>query len=305
MVDEAVKITITKPDRSLSSVEYKPNQHGDYVFEITPITDGPWNFVIEYRGDSTYASSILSAGFMAIPQVGTQGTTSNLPKVSLELHFPSIAIVEVPINITVTMDPFIMGAVLNLTITDVHTGSTTFSKLVPNASGDYLYTFTPTAKGGLELKVEWSGNETYAKSECIRYLVVFAHGELDTSVDYTIMEKISSAPYITGVLITSMVYPSGSMPMSIMTSGISYRFYNMTPGEYTFSFTKPGYINATDTVTVREGDQQHRNVFLEKVGSSSTSNPVLPSIPGYHTETIILGLLTGFTLIYLNAREKG
>ena len=105
-----------------------------------------------------------------------------------------------------------------------------------------------------------------------------------------------------GVTIKSTVYPSGSVPLSAVTGGGGYTFHQMTPGQYTFSFTKPGYVNATDTVTVREGDQQHRNVFLEKVGSTSTTS-TRSNVPGYPTETILLGLLTGLAIICLRIHQ--
>jgi hypothetical protein len=236
-----------------------------------------------------------------LPQSGT--TTGSLPQVKLELRFPSFAIVGVPVNVTATMDPLILGAVLKLTITD-HNGTMTTVDWHPNLLGQYLYTFTPKGqRGGLTLKVEWGGNAAYAKSECVRNLIALNHGDLDTSVEFKVIEKINAAPYIGGVTIKSTAYPSGSVPLSAVTGGGGYTFHQMTPGQYTFSFTKPGYVNATDTVTVREGDQQHRNVFLEKVGSTSTSTSILPKIPGYPYEAILLGLLTGFIIIYLRFHQ--
>jgi hypothetical protein len=302
-VDEAVKITITKPDGSQITMESKPNQHGDYLFEVTPTIDGLWKYVIDYKGDSTYSpSSTVDAGFLVLPQSGT--TTGSLPQVKLELRFPSFAIAGVPVNVTATMDPLIPGAVLKLTITD-HNGTIKTVDWHPNLLGQYLYTFTPKGqRGGWTLKVEWDGNAAYAKSECVRYLGVFNHGDFDTSVEFKVIEKINAAPYIGGVTIKSDAYPSGSEPLSAVTGGGGYTFHSMTPGQYTFSFTKPGYVNVTDTVTVKEGDQQHRNIFLEKVGSSSTSTSTLPKIPSYPYETILLGLLTGFTIIYLRLRAQ-
>jgi hypothetical protein len=236
-----------------------------------------------------------------LPQSGT--TTGSLPQVKLELRFPSFAIAGVPVNVTATMDPLIPGAVLKLTITD-HNGTIKTVDWHPNLLGQYLYTFTPKGqRGGWTLKVEWDGNAAYAKSECVRYLGVFNHGDFDTSVEFKVIEKINAAPYIGGVTIKSTAYPSGSVPLSAVTGGGGYTFHQMTQGQYTFSFTKPGYVNATDTVTVREGDQQHRNVFLEKVGSTSTSTSILPKIPGYPYEIILLGLLTGFIIIYLRFHQ--
>ena len=300
-VDEAIKITITKPDSSQITIESKPNQNGDYIFEVTLNIAGSWHYVIDYNGDATYSSSTVSAGFMVLPQEETQGTTSSLPQVKLELRFPSFAFVGAPVNVTATMDPLILGAVLTLTITDTN-GIKSTVEWPPNLSGAYLYTFTPKGqRGGWTLKVEWGGNAAHAKSECVRYLGVFEHGDFDTSVEYLVIEKINAAPYIGGVTIKSTACPSGSEPLSTVTGGGGYTFHKMTPGQYTFSFTKPGYINATDTVTVKEGDQQHRNVFLEKVVSTSTSTT--SKVPSYPTETILIGLLTGLTIIYLRLNK--
>jgi len=294
-VDEPVKITITKPDSSQITLESKPNQRGDYIFEVIPTIDGLWKYVIDYKGDSAYSpSSIVDVGFLVLPQ---SGTTGSLPQVKLELRFPSFAFAGAPVNVTATMDPLILGAVLTLTITDTN-GTKSTVEWPPNLSGAYLYTFTPKGqRGGWTLKVEWSGNAAYAKSECVRYLGVFEHGDFDTSVEFMVIEKSNAAPYIGGVAIKSTAYPSGSESLSAVTGGGGYTFHMMTPGQYTFSFTKPGYINATDTVTVKEGDQQHRNVFLEKVGSTSTSTT--NKVPSYPTVTILIGLLTGLTIIHL------
>jgi len=276
-------------------LESKPNQRGDYIFEVIPTIDGLWKYVIDYKGDSAYSpSSIVDVGFLVLPQ---SGTTGSLPQVKLELRFPSFAFAGAPVNVTATMDPLILGAVLTLTITDTN-GTKSTVEWPPNLSGAYLYTFTPKGqRGGWTLKVEWSGNAAYAKSECVRYLGVFEHGDFDTSVEFMVIEKSNAAPYIGGVAIKSTAYPSGSEPLSAVTGGGGYTFHMMTPGQYTFSFTKPGYINATDTVTVKEGDQQHRNVFLEKVGSTSTSTT--NKVPSYPTVTILIGLLTGLTIIHL------
>ncbi len=302
-VDEVVKITITKPDSSQIIMESKPNQRGDYIFEVTLNIAGSWHYVIDYSGDSTYSSSTVSAGFMVLPQEETQGTTSNFPQVKLELRFPSFAFTGSPVNVTATMDPLIPGAILKFMITDPN-GTKTTVEWPPNLLGAYLYTFTPKGqRGGWTLKVEWGGNAAYAKSECVRYLMVLNHGDFDTSVEFKVIEKINAAPYIAGVTIKSTAYPSGSVPLSVVTGGGGYTFHTMTPGQYTFSFTKPGYVNATDTVTVREGDQQHRNVFLEKVGSISTSTSPTSKIPSYPIETIILGLFIGLTLIYLRSHQ--
>jgi hypothetical protein len=287
-----IKVTVINPQgASNTTFDASINTHGNYVFTVTPAEVYMMTIQMDYAGDSTYSPAFKKFDIPVIPifrpgeppSGSTAKLTANMKRSDL--------IIGMVANMTAKLEPPVAGAVLKFTITE-REGSPRIFTVSTTVSGSYFLLYKPDKTGPWSFQASWVGDETHAAltSNPI-YFMVLAHEDVDTTIQYRVVEKIAAAPDISGVNITSTVYPDGASRISVITTSGTHSFHKMTPGRYNLTFSKSGYISVTDSFTINEGDHIQRNIYLAKVGSEPTGgNSLIKDIPGYPVESILFGL---------------
>jgi len=304
ITDEKLKVTtLSSPDGSNITLSLSPNTHGHYIFTVTPTKPGLYSYQLNYKGDSTYTLASSMFPMMVISTEDTGQAPGGLTKTEITVTASRYDPIEgSAVNITAKLEPPVPGAVLKFTLTPKE-GSPQVYNVSASAPGSYMLTFTPDKTGPWMFQVNYGGDSIYAPSSIHNGLIVFSHDIVDTLIEYRIADKSANGAYIKGVTIASTIYPAGSKPLSNITdvSG-GYTFHKLVPGRYNFTISKPGYINATDSVTIKEGDHVQRSILLTQ--KNSVTPTTIIGVPGFPHVAILSGLLIGILLIHLQKTHK-